>query len=330
MPTRLTVSDIQGIVAILPTPATPDAAEWKATQTVDLAETERLTEAIVASGVDVLLTNGTFGEGAALLQEEIEAFNDVVVQTVRGRVPVFAGATTLSTRDTIRRGRRLLEIGADGLFLGRPMWLALDDAGIVRLYRDIAEALDTAMVIYDNPGAFKGKISPEAYGALADIPQIVASKHLGLLARDAFFADLKAVQGRMRLLPLDTDWYELHRLHPDEVTACWSGTVACGPAPVVALKGFLSDGRWEDAAMVTQELNWALEPLFPGGDFEAFMKYSIQIDNARFEGAGYMRPGPTRPPYVEAPQAFLEGGREAGRRWATLQARYGISGGRRT
>jgi dihydrodipicolinate synthase/N-acetylneuraminate lyase len=49
--------------------------------------------------------------------------------------------TTLNTRDTIARARALVELGADGLFLGRPMWMSLDPAGILRYYRDIAEAL---------------------------------------------------------------------------------------------------------------------------------------------------------------------------------------------
>jgi 4-(2-carboxyphenyl)-2-oxobut-3-enoate aldolase len=203
------------------------------------------------------------------------------------------------------------------------MWLPLDDQGIIRLYGDIAEALQAPMVIYDNPGAFKGKISSAGYSALAEIPQIVASKHLGLLGGGTFFSDLRAVRGRMRLLPLETDWYQLNRLFPDEVTACWSGTVACGPAPVLTLRDLISKQRWEDCAALSEELNWALEPLFPDGKFELFMPYSIQLDNARFEGAGFMRTGPTRPPYTDAPPQLLEGGREAGRRWATLQARYG-------
>ncbi len=320
---RLTASDIRGVVGIIPTPAKEGADRWDAVQTVNLEETARMVEALVQAGVDTIMTNGTFGECASLTWDEVQAFVDTVVQVVRHRVPVFAGATTLNTRDTISRGKTLAALGVDGLFVGRPMWIALDDRGIVQYYRDLADALpEMAFVIYDNPGAFKGKISPAVYRELSRIPQIVASKHIGLLGGDAFLADLRAVEGRIRLLPLESDWYYWARLFPEQVQACWSGNVACGPAPVIALKEAIFAQDWERARRLTEEIEWALEPLFPGGNFQEFLKYSIQLDNAQFAAAGFIRPGPTRPPYTWAPEAYLESARESGRRWAELQRRY--------
>ena len=320
----ITAADINGIVGIVPTPATEAAARWDAEQTVDLEETNRMVEAVVSGGTDVLLTNGTFGEGATLTADELYAFVDTVVQTVAGRIPVFAGATTLNTRDTVTRGRKLASLGVDGLFLGRPMWLPLDEQQLVQYYRDVAEAVpDMALVVYDNPGAFKGKISSRAYQELATIPQVVAAKHIGIiLGGGAFIEDQKAVGNRIRMLPLENDWHYAARLFPDQVTACWSGNVACGPAPLVTLKRAIAERAWDEAEAITAQLDWALEPLFPDGNFELFMRYSIQIDNAEFEAAGFIRPGPTRPPYNQAPERVLESGRECGRRWRALHDRY--------
>lgn len=322
--TRYAVDDISGIVGILPTPALPGADRWDSADTVDLAETERLTRNLIEAGVDILLTNGTFGEGASLTESEVLAFNDTVIRTAAGRVPVFAGATTLNTRDTIARGRRLRDLGADGLFIGRPMWVALDDNQIVEFHRSIAEALpDLSQVAYDNPSAFKGKISAEVYEQLADIPQIVAAKHMGLgLMGEQYVADLKAVDGRIRLLPVAGDWTLTALRFPDETQACWSGDVACGPAPVLRLRDAVLQRNWELAERIQAEISQALEPLFPDGSFEEFSKYNIQIDRAEFDAAGYINPGPLRPPYTSCPDAYLEGGREAGRRWARLQQHY--------
>lgn len=321
--TKLTVDDVTGVVGIIPTPSTSTADQPGTANSVDFDEAAKLADAMVRGGVDVLMTTGTFGECASLTWDELQSFVATVVDAVAGRIPVFAGATTLNTRDTIARGHRLGELGADGLFVGRPMWLPLDDAGIVRFYRDLADALPhLALVVYDNPGAFKGKIGTAAYEALSAIPQVVAAKHLGLLSGAAFLSDLRAVGGRIRLLPLETDWYYFARLFPVEVTACWSGNVACGPAPVTRLRDLISAERWEECQALTDELEMALEPLYPGGNFAEFLKYSIQIDNAQFQAAGFMRTGPTRPPYTEAPVSYLDGGREAGERWAALQQRY--------
>ena len=318
---RLTVDDIVGLVGILPTPSKPGSGSWTARDTVDLGETARMTEEIVRAGTDVILTNGTFGEGASLMWDELQEFVDVVVQTVAHRAPVFAGATTLNTRDTVERARRLRDIGVDGLFLGRPMWIALDAHGIVQYHRDVAEALpDMAQVVYDNPSAFKGKIPAAAYRELAKIPQVVASKQTGLAPTTV--ADFHAVGEAIRLLPTDEGAYYVARLFPDRVKAFWSGNVACGPAPLIALKNALALQDWDAAEAITDELEWVHETFFPHGSFEEFSKYNIQLDRAKFEGAGFVEAGPARAPYSYAPEDYLEGARETGRRWATLQQKY--------
>jgi len=161
---RVTFDDFVGVAGIVPTPATPDAGQWRAVQTIAYEETRKMVDLVVEAGVNILMTTGTFGECATLTWPELRGFVECVAQTAAGRVPVFAGVTTLNTRDTIERGRELLHVGADGLFVGRPMWLAMDDAAIVRYYQDIAHALPRVpLVVYDNPIAFKGKISREAY-----------------------------------------------------------------------------------------------------------------------------------------------------------------------
>ena len=87
----LTVDDVTGCWAIMPTPSKPNGSDINATDTVDLDETARVAEALVASGVNGILTQGTFGEAATTTWEEKQAFLRTVVETVGGRVPVFGG-----------------------------------------------------------------------------------------------------------------------------------------------------------------------------------------------------------------------------------------------
>ncbi len=317
---KITPADINGLVGILPTPATPDAGDWRTEQSVDLAETVRMTELIVDAGVDILLTNGTFGECASLTEREHAAFNETVAATIRHRVPLFAGIGTLNTRDTIRRGRALIASGADGLFVGRPMWLALDQDQIVRFYADIAEALPgVPLIVYDNPVAFKGKISQDAYIALGKIPEVVASKHVG---GPALESDAAALGQSCRILPLVSDWLRTAREHPDLMTAAWTGHVACAPAPLVALAKAIRAHDWEAAESVSEKCRWAESAMFVGGELADFMNYSVQIGHLRFAAAGLIEPGPPRPPYIGLPDKYREGGLETGRRWATLQQEF--------
>jgi len=317
---RLTVDDITGIVGIVPTPANPGADRWDAKDTVNLRETEKMMEAVVGAGIEVVMTTGTFGECATLTWPELRGFVDCVVQTTRKRAPVFAGVTTLNTRDTIERGRVLIDLGADGLFVGRPMWLPLDDKSIVRFYRDLAEAMPgVPLVVYDNPLAFKGKISTEAYKQIAAIPETVASKHVG---GPSLEPDLLAVSKGLRLLPLEPDWCGLAEKHTDLAKACWSGNVACAPAPIAALSKAILARDWPRARALTEKVAWAQQPMFPGGDLATFMGYSIQLGHVRFKAAGLIDPGPTRPPYVGAPEQYVAGSEECGRRWAQLQREF--------
>jgi 4-(2-carboxyphenyl)-2-oxobut-3-enoate aldolase len=320
MSQKLTAADIKGVVGIVPTPSTKDADHWDAVNTVNLPETEKMVRAVVDAGIEIVMTTGTFGECATLTWEELRDFVDCVVRTTSGRRPVFAGVTTLNTRDTIQRARKLVELGADGIFVGRPMWLPLDDKAILHYYKDIAAGLPgVPMVVYDNPWAFKGKISPETYHELAKIPEVVSAKHAG---GPNFEADLKAVGKDISMLPIDSDWFANAKKFPDEVIACWSGAVACAPAPLAALSRAIAARDWATAQRVHDKVEWATSVMFPAGDLATFISYSIPLGKARFKGAGLIDPGPGRAPYSEAPQEYIELSLESGRRWKQLQDEF--------
>jgi len=317
---KVTYDDFRGMLGIVPTPATPDAESWQATNTVNLAETQKMIEVVVGAGIEMIATTGTFGECATLTEPELNDFVACVVETVAGRRPVFAGITTLNTRDTIRRGKALVERGADGLFIGRPMWLALDDQGIVRFYNDIAQAMPgVPLIVYDNPVAFKGKISSAAYAELAKIPEVIAAKHTG---GPALAADMAAVGDKIRILPLPGDWQALAEQMPERALSAWSGATACAPAALNAFSKAILARDWQKAREIGARLRWAEQPMFAGGDLAGFMDYSIAIGHLRFQHAGLIDPGPVRPPYLFLPDNYRDGGIETGKRWAELQREF--------
>lgn len=318
---QITAADIRGIYAILPTPALKTGSLLDADDTVDYDESRRATRSLVDQGVDAIMTNGTFGEASALSENELYGFVRCVVDTVDGAVPVYAGATALSTRETIRRGRKLVQLGATGLFLGRPMWCAMDDDMIVAYYQDLAAALPgVPFIIYDNPEAFKGKLSTAVYARLAEIENVVAVKYAGFSTQ--YLNDLAACQGRIAIMLVEGFWYYGRRWSGELAPAVWSGSANCGVAPLTALKNAIEAGDDATALEITTDIRRANRTLFPGGSFEAFATYNVPLEKARFAAAGLIDPGPARPPYDRIPEAHLEGAREAGRQWAALQAKY--------
>ena len=93
---KLTVADIHGAWAIVPTPSKPNASDWKASDTVDMDETKRVVEQLIEAGVNGILSLGSLGEAATLTWDEKRDFMEALVKAARGRVPVFGETEVLS------------------------------------------------------------------------------------------------------------------------------------------------------------------------------------------------------------------------------------------
>jgi trans-o-hydroxybenzylidenepyruvate hydratase-aldolase len=320
---RLTVSEVQGLWAILATPAKDNASDWRAEDTVDLHETARVVDALIKSGVDGLLSLGTFGECATLTWEEKRAFMATVVETVGKRVPYFAGTSSLNTRETVRQTRAALDIGADGTMLGPPMWCYPDLATTLQFYRDVAEACPQAAIcVYANPEAFKFDFPRPFWAQIVQVPNVVAAKIVGIATLEA---DLRLTKGQIRLMPVDGSYYAAARIAPEECTAFWSGGVLCGPAVQLRLRDTVAaakkSGDWSNAKEISDAIAAASAKLIPNGSFAEFSKYNIGLEKARMNAAGWTKVGPCRPPYHLVPENYLAGARESGKMLADLHAK---------
>lgn len=302
---KVTGPDMRGIMAFPPTPALPGAERVDAVDTVDLAETERMVRTLIADGVDAISFNGTLGEGATLTRKEWQDFAGTVAETVRAvdpGFPVFVGATTLNTRDTVDRMRFLAGLGITGTLLGRPMWGNMVGPVMERFYRDVAEAVpELAIVVYDNTAAFGGVIPRSVYRTLVDLPQVVAVKYAGGASVGfRYHNDMAHTGTHFPLMPIETDWLPAWQMYGEELVGmAWSSTTACGPAPVLALRDALRAGRMDDARWLTERLRWAHEPFLVGQDFTEFAKYNVPLEKIRVNEAGYLRVGTCRAPYTE-------------------------------
>lgn len=322
MDMRLTVDDVTGVFGIMPTPATPDADESTATQTVDTEETRRAVAALEGAGVNALMLTGTSGEAFALTPEEWRTFTEVAAEAAE-EMHILAGPTTLNTRTTIERAKFARDVGCSGLLLGRPMWCELSPDATVQFYRNVADAVpELGIVAYDNPSAFKRPIT--SWGRLAQIENFVGSKAVGL--GPGYWESVRQAResdGDMTVIQMDAYLPAAMSWHNNLPTVCWSSSVSCGPAPVMAMMDAVDDGNWERAFELTEKMAWSFETFFPNGDMAAFSRHTPAIVKERMREAGFLEPGPVRPPDPKTPESYLEGGRESGRRWREIVAEMG-------
>lgn len=325
---QLSAADIKGVVAYMPTTVRTDIAIDRNTKNaVDLDEAARAADVLVRDGATAIVLNGTFGELASLTLTEIVDFTRAVVESVADRVPVFAGATTLNTRDTIERARLFRGIGAHGLNLGRGMLAAMGDMNIIQWYQDIAAELpDMAIFLYDDAQAFKRPINTAVYRELAKIPQVVACKYRTqlvvshMIASNTYNADVDAVGGNIKLLTQETDWPLVHKFFG--VDACWSSYINCAPGYVMALRDAILQGEEKHLRKVMADSVWPGPDFTPASGLDSWHVDKITALKTRIHYAGYIKAGPVLPPYHVAPPERFETAKKMAGLDRELQKKY--------
>jgi trans-o-hydroxybenzylidenepyruvate hydratase-aldolase len=318
----LNAQDIRGLYAIVPTPAKPGANRLDAVDTVNLAETERLVNALIADGVSGLIALGTTGECATLSRPDYDAFVTCVLETVNRRIPTFIGTTALGGHEVASRMRFIRQRGADGTLLGIPMWQPVVTREAIDYFRQVSECFpDVAVMVYANSRAFRYAFPIEFWEAVsAEAPTVCAAKH----SRPAKLVELIAgSRGRINFVPHEMSVDKFYALSPETTTACWATSAAMGPAPARAIiEAILRDDK-SAIETLSAAIAWSSAPIKPiVSDPEIFALYNIQLEKIRINAAGYCRCGPMRPPYDYMPDDYAAAAQECGRRWAALCRDY--------
>jgi len=158
----------KGSIVAIVTPFRNDA--------IDEEKLRELVEFQIASGTDGIVPCGTTGEASTLDYAEHDRVIEIVVQQVKGRVPVIAGTGSNSTTEAIEMTAHAKKIGADGALLVTPYYNKPSQEGLYRHYKAIADAVALPQVLYNVPGRTGVNLLPETVARLAEISNIVAIK----------------------------------------------------------------------------------------------------------------------------------------------------------
>ncbi|MDD5007994.1 MAG: 4-hydroxy-tetrahydrodipicolinate synthase [Syntrophorhabdaceae bacterium] len=126
--------------------------------------------------VDGLVPCGTTGEAPTLSYEEHERVIELTVKYAGGSVPVIAGTGSNSTKEAIELTESAKRLGADACLLTTPYYNKPTQEGLYRHYKEIAEAVDIPLVLYNIPGRTGINMAPETIKRVAEIPNIVGIK----------------------------------------------------------------------------------------------------------------------------------------------------------
>ena len=315
----LTKEDVRGLMSMVPTCALPGADDWRMEDSVDYDEAARVTAQLVKDGSGVLFTNGTTGECATLLWEEHVKFAGVVLDTANKRLPVFCGSTALGTKETIRKLRALMDMGADGTLLGIPMWQAPTLEESVAHYKMVAEAVPgAAIVVYANPRAFRYDYPPAFWRAIhREVPSVIASKYTDVAG---LLGALKASENAINFFPGFSSFYPYALLAPETTNACWSHAIQ--PWPVLAMIDAVKRGDMARAKEIQEDVQASTSGGGGGAQLGDRGQFTLQSEKMTMDAAGYAKAGPIRPPYNAIPQAIIDAAKVRGEKWRQMAERY--------
>lgn len=142
------------------TPLCPDGQ-------LDLASCEKLYNHLIEGGVDGILILGSIGEFFALTMEQKKELITFAVNTVRKRVPLIVGTTSMIFDEIVTLSNYALEQGADAVMVIPPYYFHHTDVSVFAYYDELASAIHGKLYLYNFPDRTGYEIAPAVVKALA-------------------------------------------------------------------------------------------------------------------------------------------------------------------
>lgn len=150
---------------------------FSASGAVDYAALKRLVQFQLDNGADFLCILATTGETPTLTTEEKTNIKNLVIELVKGRVPILMGCGGNNTAAVVEELRTADWHGIDGVLSVCPYYNKPSQEGLYQHFKAIASATSLPIVLYNVPGRTGINMKAETTVRLArDFHNIVAIK----------------------------------------------------------------------------------------------------------------------------------------------------------
>jgi len=136
---------------------------------VDKGKLRELVDFHLENGTQGIVPCGCTGEAFTLSFEERGEIIEIVVEEVRGRIPVIPGTGSSSTQMAKKRG-------ANGALVITPFGNKPNPEGVYQHYAQIAREVKLPIILYNVPSRTGTSLSPEVVARLSKISNIVGIK----------------------------------------------------------------------------------------------------------------------------------------------------------
>ena len=133
----------------------------KSDGSVNYDEFGKILEFHVQNGTDAIIACGTTGESATLSEKEHCEVLSFVAEKINGRIPVVAGTGSNDTSTAVMLSKSAQKTGADALLCVTPYYNKTSQAGLIKHYNVIADAVDLPIILYNVPSRTGCNIKPK-------------------------------------------------------------------------------------------------------------------------------------------------------------------------
>ena len=247
--------DLRGCGTALVTP-------FQQNGSVDVEALRRLVQYQLREGVHFLVPCGTTGETPTLDHAEYVNVIRIVMDEVKGRVPVVPGVTGNSTSKVVQDAQEIVRLGVQAILSAAPYYNKPTQEGLYQHFKAIAESIELPLVLYNVPGRTASNIEPATVARLARLPNVLGIKEAsGSITQQMDV--LAQVPPAFRVLSGDDAFtFPLMALGGVGVISVASNEV---PGPMSRLVQLMLDGHVEEA----RRLHFQLLPLMQGNFIES-------------------------------------------------------------
>lgn len=166
----MTHKQFKGLGIALVTPFTADGE-------VDYTALRRLVSYQINNGADFLCILATTGETPCLSADEKKKIKDIIVETVKGQIPIIMGCGGNNTQQVIDTLKTDDFSGIDGILSVCPFYNKPSQEGLYQHFKAVAAATPLPVVLYNVPSRTGVNLTAETTLRLArDVENIVAIK----------------------------------------------------------------------------------------------------------------------------------------------------------
>jgi|TARA_B100001964_G_scaffold217686_1_gene257984 4-hydroxy-tetrahydrodipicolinate synthase len=181
----------KGAITAIVTPFKEDGS-------LDEEALRRLVNFQIENKIDGIVPCGTTGESPTLDYDEHNKVIEIVIDAVKGKVPVIAGTGSNSTKEAIEMTKHAADAGANASLQVCPYYNKPTQEGLFRHFSAIAKAADIPLVVYNIESRTGINIETPTLARLA-------KEHSNIVAVKEASGDINQTQDVLNTLPKEFD-----------------------------------------------------------------------------------------------------------------------------